>query len=219
MLDSLTDLGKYNMLQWFLGRHKIELCTGQNCVEKSPKKSWSNVVFAHFDHGDQTVHLRGKIIGWARMRAASEPVPVLHAKDTLLNSKVSLCMLSVIEFDCWLLFLFWLLVYLLNSEWKFTAISKSIWYWRGRNAPQGTPGGIYQVSIFDSLSNVSSLRQIRKLIPVFMCVILVKLKLFCNKAVHRADGSGARTAVQSLGLSCLWPCTYHIIFAKSLCIR
>ena len=25
------------------------------------------------------------------------------------------------------------------SEWTFTAISKSIWYWRGRNARPGTP--------------------------------------------------------------------------------
>ena len=126
---------------------------------------------------------------------------------------------ALIEVDCCscsgCLFIHWFCV----SEWKFTAISKSIWYWRGRNARRGTPGGIYQVSIFDSLSNVSSLRQIRKLIPVFMCVILVKLKLFCNKAVHRAYGSRARTDVQSLGLSCLWPCTYHIIFAKLLCIR
>ena len=113
---------------------------------------WSRV------HGDQTVHLRGKIIGWARMRAASEPVPVL----------------SVIEVDCCscsgCLFIHWFGV----SEWTFTAISKSIWYWRGRNARPGTPGGIYQVSIFDSLSNVSSLRQIRNLIPrIHVCYFVI----------------------------------------------
>ena len=70
---------------WARAMYRPKLC------RKITKKIMIKRGFTHFDHGDQTVHLRGKIIGWARMRAASEPVPVL----------------SVIEFDCWLLFLFW----------------------------------------------------------------------------------------------------------------